>query len=518
MMKPTFRLDRLTLLLLLLLTSPCCSTTVNAADRPNILIAISDDQSWEHTSFAGYPAIQTPAFDRVAREGVYFRNGFAASPGCSPCRAAFLTGRHTWQIEQAGTHASSFPARYVTFPDLLEQNGYCVGMTGKGWSPGNFKIDGRTRNPAGPAFTKHSATPPHTGISKNDYASNFADFLSQKPADQPFCFWFGATEPHRGFEKGSGLKVGKQLSDAIVPSFLPDTPDVRSDLLDYCVEIEWFDHHLGRILQTLEEAGELENTLIIVTSDNGMAFPRAKANLYDHGFHVPLAIRWGRQVPAGRKVDDVVGLVDLTATILEATQTTHPSTDYPISGRSILNLLRSDAEGIVEPDREAIFAARERHSSSRYNNWTYPQRAIRTRDHLLIRNFRPERWPAGDPVQLKADGTLAALHSGYTDIDACPTLDLLIAGAEDAAIGPFLQLSVAKRPAIEFFDLRKDPGCLHNLADSPAHQSLRDQLEQKLNACLTETEDPRIIDGGEIWESYPRYSRIRSFPPPDDSK
>jgi N-sulfoglucosamine sulfohydrolase len=98
-----------------------------AKTRPNILIAISDDQSFLHTSAAGFKAVRTPAFDRVAREGILFRNAFAASPGCSPCRASLLTGRHTWQIEQAGTHASSFPTNYVVFPDLLEAAGYWVG-------------------------------------------------------------------------------------------------------------------------------------------------------------------------------------------------------------------------------------------------------------------------------------------------------------------------------------------------------------------------------------------------------
>lgn len=492
------------------------NTNPVAAERPNILIAVSDDQSWQHTSFAGYPAISTPAFDRIAREGVYFRNGFAPSPGCSPCRAAFLTGRHTWQIEEAGTHASSFPSKYITFPDLLEQNGYCIGLTGKGWSPGNFKVDGRNRNPAGPTFSQRSNAPPYKGMSRNDYAANFADFLAQKPSDQPFCFWFGATEPHRGFEKGSGIKSGKKPADATVPGFLPDHPEIRSDLLDYCVEIEWFDTHLGRMIQLLEQANELENTLIIVTSDNGMAFPRAKANLYDHGFHVPLAIRWGKQVPAGRIVDDVVSLVDLTATIFDATEVTHNSKEFPVSGNSILNLLKSDRQGTVEPQRKAVYSARERHSSSRYMNWTYPQRAIRTQDYLLIRNFRPERWPAGDPRQLKPDGTLAPPHSGYTDIDPCPSLDVLIAGADDPQIAPFLQLAVAKRPAIELFHIPTDPDCLNNLAEHPEHQQARGQLAEELERHLRETGDPRVIDGGEIWETYPRYSRIRSFPPPGE--
>lgn len=490
------------------------ATPATPRSRPNILFAISDDQSHAHTSFAGYKAVHTPAFDRVAREGIFFRNAFAPSPGCSPTRAAFLTGRHTWQIENAGTHASSFPAKYVVFPDLLEKSGYFVGLTGKGWGPGNFQDDGRTRNPAGPSFDRRRIEGPTPGIGKNDYAANFADFLAARPKDQPFYFWFGGGEPHRAFTPGSGLKAGKRLADAPPPPFLPDTPEVRSDLLDYCLEIEWFDTHLGRMLRQLEAAGELENTLVIVTSDNGMAFPRAKANLYEYGFHEPLALRWGAQVPGGRVVDDLVGFVDLTATILDATGVRHPSSEYPLSGRSLMDTLRSTRQGQVDPTRTAVYAARERHSSARYDNWTYPQRALRTPDYLYIRNFRPDRWPAGDPVALDGKGKSAGPHSGYKDIDAGATMDFLIARADDPALGRYLQLAVAKRPAEELFDIVKDPGCLTNLAPRPEFATVRAQLAQQLADYLRQTGDARILNGGEIWETYPRYSPVRTFPKP----
>ncbi len=484
------------------------------AKRPNIFIAISDDQSFAHTSAAGYKAVQTPAFDRVAREGIFFRNAFAPSAGCSPTRAAFLTGRHTWQIEEAGTHASSFPSKYVVFPDLLEAAGYFVGFTGKGWGPGNFEISGRTRNPAGPAFQERKLTPPHKFISPNDYAGNFADFLAARPKDKPFYFWYGGSEPHRAYDPGVGLREGKKLADVEVPAFLPDTPEIRSDILDYCVEIEWFDRHLGLILAQLEAAGELDNTLVIVTSDNGMPFPRAKSNLYEYGFHMPLAIRWGAVAPGGRKVDDLIGFVDLSATILEAAGVDASRLAYPLSGRSILNVLRSTKSGQVDASRTAAYAARERHSASRYNNWTYPQRALRTPDYLYIRNFRPDRWPAGDPVVLK-DGKPAGMHSGYNDIDGSPALSFLIKNSTDPKIKPYLDYAVAKRPAEELFDIRKDPACLKNLAADPAFAGVRKKLAAQLEGYLRETGDSRVIDGGEIWESYPRYSPIRSFPRPE---
>lgn len=509
----------LSVVLVLSLAARSPAAPAGVAPRPNVLLAISDDQSWAHASAYGCKAVNTPAFDRVARAGVLFNNCYGASPGCSPSRAALLTGRHTWMIEEAGTHASSFPAKYVTYPDLLEKAGYFVGYTGKGWGPGDWKISGRARNPAGAEFSKLKNKPPHKGMNQNDYAGNFAEFLKGRPKGLPFCFWYGATEPHRGYEKGSGLKSGKALSDVVVPSFLPDTPEIRSDILDYLVEIEWFDAHLGRMLDTLERAGELENTLVIVTADNGMPFPRAKANCYEYGTHMPLAICWGARVPGGRRVDDLVGFVDLSATILDAAGVSHPSREFPLAGRSIMALLTSAKQGVVEPERDAVFAGRERHSSSRYNNWTYPQRAIRTPRYLYIRNFRPDRWPAGDPVVLSEDKGKAppgTPHSGYKDIDGSPTLDFLVAGADDPPVRAFLDLAVAKRPAEELFDIRLDPGCLKNLAGDPEFAATRAELAKRLEGKLRATADPRVLDGGEIWETYPRYSPIRSFPDPKD--
>lgn len=491
-----------------------------ASDRPNILFAISDDQSFPHASAYGGKSIFTPAFDRVAREGVLFTGAVTASPGCSPSRASILTGRYPWQNEHAGTHASLFSNKFATYPRLLAKAGYHVGLTGKGWGPGNFKDGGFTQNPAGPTYSVSSSQTPD-GIRGTDYAASFSKFLTARQDDQPFCFWYGASEPHRSFGKGIGLAHGGQLDDVEVPSFLPDTPEVRSDLLDYEYEIEWFDTHLGRMLAELEKLGELDNTLVVVTSDNGMAFPRAKANCYEYGIHMPLAIRWPARVPGGRIVDDMVSLIDLMPTYLEACGVEHPG-EFPMAGRSLLSLLTSDQEGIVDPTRTEAYSARERHSSSRWNNLSYPQRCIRTRQYLFIRNFRPERWPAGTPQKLgrsndpqQGDVEPGPMHGAYHDIDACPTMTLLTTGAEDPVLGKFLQLAVARRPAEELYDIRSDPACLNNLANSAEHAEVKAELKKRLEDYLRQTGDPRILDGGEIFESYKRYSGIRTFPKPD---
>lgn len=495
---------------ILLMAAALSSSGLAASHRPNILLAISDDQSFPHASAYGAAFVKTPAFDRVAAAGVLFHNAFVASPGCSPSRAALLTGRHPWQIEHAGTHASSFSKNYPVYPDLLEAAGYFVGYTGKGWGPGNHRAGGRTRNPAGPDFNSRKASA-EEGISANDYAANFSDFLAQRPKGSPFCFWFGAHEPHRVFKPGIGVEHGGRLETVGVPPFLPDTGTVRQDLLDYGYEIQWFDRHLARMLDELDQAGLLENTIVVVTSDNGMSFPRAKANAYEYGIHVPLAIAWPDRVPGHRETGALFSLIDLAPTFLAAAEVSPPA-DPAMTGVNWLPYLCGIAEA---PPRDFVLAGRERHSSARYQNRTYPQRALRTPEHLLIWNLKPDRWPAGDPQKFENDGTLGPMHGGYHDIDACPTLDELIRERESAAIAAFFHVAVDKRPEFELFDILSDPGCLQNVAESNAVQ--REALTAELMRRLKATGDTRLGPDPEVWETYPRYSPIRTFPAPRDS-
>lgn len=507
--------------------------------RPNILFAISDDQSFAHTSFAGCTFVETPAFDRIAKNGVYFRNCLAGSPGCAPSRSAIVTGRYHWQNEQAGQHAAGWLEKYIPFVDLLQANGYHTGFTGKGVSPFRYSRsegDGlRTANAAGTSFStvRYEADTPEDErfaekINAINYAANFEDFLSQKASGEPFFFWYGATEPHRAYEDGSGLRRGKKLASVEVPPFFPDTETVRSDLLDYAVEIEWFDLHLQRMLEHLERIGELENTIVIVTADNGMPFPRAKANGYEYGVHVPMAISFPKAFPSAREVEDMISFVDLAPTILELTGTS-PEGMLPISGKSFVNILRSEHDGLVDEERHYAFSGRERHSSSRYENLGYPQRVIRDQDYLLIWNQRPERWPAGAPQRIQEENEEALWplygldengvhHSewAFTDVDACPTKSFLVENYQVDSLRPYFDWAYGKRPEFELFNIQNDPACLQNLIGVAALEGVEQRLKATLNEKLEGTSDPRVVGPDpELFDSYPRYSRIRNFPKPD---
>lgn len=480
--------------------------------KPNILFVISDDQSYPHASAYGSSIAHTPAFDFIARNGWLFNNAFVTSPGSSPSRASILTGLYPWQIAEAGTHSSSFPTEYKCFPDILAEAGYHIGYTGKGWGPGDWKISGRKHNPAGPEYNKIHIQPPYKGISNIDYSQNFKEFLHEKTDEQPFYFWVGAREPHRPFEKDSWKKADKKLSDAEVPSFLPDKDAVKADLLDYGTEIEWYDSQLLRIIEILKEEGEFENTLIIVMSDNGMPFPSAKANCFEYGVHIPLAICWPGGIKKSEISDELVSSIDLCPTILDAAGIQHKG---KMEGSSLLPYLKKQQK---HTGRTMAFAGRERHTSARYNNLGYPIRALRTKDFLYIRNFHPERWPAGDPYCIDKNGNLTSMHSAYFDIDKGPGWDFMVDNKDSADIYPYFEKAVAKRPYEELYDIGLDPGCLNNLIGKSEHTETLNHLRREMDKQLKKTKDTRFInDSGkdDIWETYPRLNgAIRVFEKP----
>jgi N-sulfoglucosamine sulfohydrolase len=451
------------------------------AKRPNILFFIADDWSNRHASYFGVPWLKTPNFDRVAREGVVFTNTFTSNPKCSPSRATILTGRNSWQTKEAVSHYSIFPNDFPVYPSLLADAGYHVGLTGKGWGPGDFKVTGWKQNPAGPAYNKKTYVPPYKGMSSNDYAANFGDFFDQKKPGQPFCFWMGSTEPHRVYEEGSGIRAGKRIADVKVPAYWPDNNLIKSDLLDYALEVESNDMHLGRALDKLEQAGELDNTLVVVTSDHGMPFPRVKGQIYDEGFHIPLAIRYGKNIAQGRVIDDFISTRDFAPTFLELAGLKTPAT---MTGKSFAVVLRSGKSGTVDSSRDAVIVAKERHDIGRPNDAGYPVRAIRTREFLYVRNYEPDTWPAGMP------------ETGYRDVDDSPTKTFLLSRFDD-----FYKLNFGKKPAEELYVLSTDPDCVNNQARNLDYAMIMRGLRDRMEKTLKEEGDPRLNGNAAFFET-----------------
>lgn len=461
--------------------------------HPNILFAISDDQSAMHAGAYGDTGIDTPAFDRVAREGVLFRHAFTAAPSCTPSRSAILTGRNIWELEEGGILLGILRSRFTVFTLLLEDAGYELGATGKTWGPG--RMEGWSRDVFGKRVTSHrlSEEEQRPGLNPTDYAANFDEFFRERDASKPFFFWLGTSEPHQRYDIGAWKEAGKDLEDARLPGALPDHPEVRGEILDYGIEIEHFDRHLARALSILEEAGELDRTLVVVTSDHGNPLPRSKCNLYDSGIQVPLAMRLPGVIPAGRAVEDLVSLVDIAPTLLDAAAVATPEA---MSGRSLWQIARSQESGLVDSSRDFVVTAFERHTIARRGGVGYPMRAIRTHDYAYIRNYEPDRWPAGDPDYN------APPQGFFGDVDRGVTKSFLMANALDPAVRPYYLMAYGRRPAEELYDIRRDPHQLRNLAADPALTSTKQQLAWRLNAYLQRHDDPRQR-GATPWDDYP---------------
>ncbi len=463
--------------------------------RPNILFCIADDASFPHMGAYGCSWVKTPAFDRVAKEGILFKNAYTPNAKCAPSRACIITGRNSWQLEEAANHWCYFPQKFKTYAETLGENGYHVGYTAKGWAPGvPGEINGKKRQLVGRPYNKYNTTPPTNKMSINDYTANFVDFLDSKPQGEPFCFWYGSREPHRAYEYRSGIeKGGKSIAEIdSVYSFFPNNDTVKTDLLDYAYEIEYFDKHLQNMLKVLEERGELNNTLVVVTADNGMPFPRIKGQEYELSNHLPLAIMWkdGIKNP-GRVVDDLVSFIDFAPTFLELAGVTREASGMqPIQGKSLTDILFAGEPGVVDSARDHILIGKERHDVGRPHDQGYPIRGIVKGGFLYVKNFKTDRWPAGNP------------ETGYLNCDGSPTKTVILNGRNNPATHHLWELSFDKRPEEELYNIKTDRECMNNIANDPEYSALKEQLKTQLFKELKEQGDPRMFGHGHIFDEY----------------
>lgn len=484
------------------LSTSLAAEVTKTNQRPNILFGIMDDASMEHMSAYGCTWVDTPAFDRLAREGLLFRNAYTPNAKCAPSRAIVLTGRQSWQLEEAANHVVKFPAKFKTFPEALRAHGYITGKTGKGWGPGDpGMLDGKPRELVGQSWSDKKTKPPAKKMSFEDYAANFVDFLDAA-ADRPWFFWYGAREPHRRYEYGSGVRAGRSIDEIdAVPPYWPDNEAVRNDMLDYGLELEHADRHLGRMLEELERRGQLENTIVVMTSDNGMPFPRAKAQSYRNSNHMPMAIFWPKGIEApGRVIEDMVSFADFAPTFLELAGIPFEASGmHPVAGRSLTDIFESKRSGQVNPEREFLLLGKERHDYSRPNNAGYPIRALVGKGYLYIYNYELDRWPAGNP------------ELGYLDVDGSPTKTAILNLRRNGLDRHFWELSFGKRKTHEeLYHIAVDPHCQVNLADQPAYAELKSEMKARMLWRLREQNDPRVFGRGAIFDTY-GYSEERAW-------
>ncbi|MDZ4852378.1 MAG: sulfatase [Pirellulaceae bacterium] len=519
----------------------CCASFVPSdkllaadAKSPNILFFFADDWGRFASIYAEVNGkgtyndlVRTPNFDKIAKQGVLFRHAHVNAPSCTPCRSSLLSGQYFWRtgrgaILRGAVWDSSIPA----YPLLLRDAGYHIGKTYKVWGPGtpsdapyggqqySFQNAGGSFN----QFSQNVTTLVAGGTSidnakeamYSEIRTNFTDFLKARESGKPFCYWFGPTNVHRSWIQGSGKKLWNLDPDLLkgkLPKYLPDVAIVREDLADYFGEIEAWDAGIGVLLAALDKTGERDNTLIVISGDHGApGFPHGKCNLYGFGTGVSLAIS-GPGVSGGRVVDDFVNLPDLAPTFLEAAGLPIPEV---MTGRSLWPVLKSSKSGLVDEKRTWVVTGRERHVElARADYAPYPQRAIHTPDHLLIINFRPDRWPLGDPYRLDSDTPPSEqeLKSNtrvtHPDDDAGPTKAWLVGERKSVEWKSHYDWVYGKRPKYELYDLKKDPDESKNVADDPAYATIKKNLEKQLLDELIRTGDPRMVDDGKYFENPP---------------
>lgn len=502
--------------------------------RPNIVFLFADDWGRYASAYQEIEGpqsinavINTPNFDRVANEGALFSNAFVPAPSCTPCRSSLLTGRYFWNTGRAAIlQGAVWDETIPSYPLELEKTGYHIGYSYKVWSPGTpanapYGASRNAYHQGGTNFNRFSqyasAKAPQIGVEKakeqlyEEVRKNFDAFIADREKDQPFCYWWGPTNTHRKWIKGSGKEVWGLDPDKLkgrLPPFLPDTHVVREDVNDYLGECLAVDAGIGIILDKLDAMGELDSTLIVISGDHGIpGIPRAKCNLYDLGTEVTLAARWPGKIKPGRVVDDFVNLLELAPTFLKAGQAEVPD---GMSKRDLMPLFTADKSGQIDPARESVVVGRERHvASAREGLLPYPQRAIRTKDFLYIRNFEPDRWPMGHPGEVtdthtpETDKLENNTFIAFGDLDASPTKAWVIEHRNEPGNQLYYDYAFGKRPEEELYDLKKDPDYMINVATVEEYQEAKLRLSRELMNTLVSQNDPRVTEDPVRFEHAP---------------
>jgi len=501
---------------------PAAAAAEPNVPRWNVLFVFADDWGRYASCYRGLDGrpglndvVTTPAIDRLAREGVLFRNAFVSSPSCTPCRSALLSGRPFFACGRGAILRNAvWDGSIPSFPLLLEDAGYRIGKSYKVWSPGTpadapFGGQRRAFEKAGHLpnnFSENATRMVAAGTTLDEARAailsqvrgNLRAFLDEG-GEGPWLYFCGIQTTHRRWVKGSGKALWGIDPDALrgrMPAFLPDVPAVREDVADYLGEVQAVDAAVGAVLVELEAAGLLDRTLVVTSGDHGMpGVPAGKCDLHDHGTAVALVARVPGGTP-GRIVDDFVSLPDLAPTFLEIGGVARPQ---GMTARSLMPQLLADRGGQIDPARSFVVTGRERHvDTARDGNLPYPMRAIRTADHLYIRNFAPDRLPMGKPGIASAGAAADAAvlesdtHAAYPDMDASPTKAWLVRHGGEPEWRWLFDYAFGPRPAEELYDLRSDPDQIRNVAADPAHAEARRTLAARLDAVLREAGDPRL--------------------------
>ncbi|MEA2735625.1 MAG: hypothetical protein QOE14_2076 [Humisphaera sp.] len=418
-----------------------------APEKPHIVLFISDDHSWHDVGAYGATDVRTPNLDKLAGEGMKFEAAFAASPTCSPSRAAMFTGLYPMRN---GAHANHSLIRegVRTLPQYMKELGYRVVLAGK------THIGPREQFPFEYLKNSNVMPPGKKHVLWTDLNTLAVDeLLAAHDKAKPLCLIVASHSPHVYWPDTKDYDP-KKIN---VPPYLLDTPETRAARARYYGDVTHMDIQLGEVRASLERHGYAASTLFMFTADQGAQFPFSKWNLYDAGIRVPLLVAWPGKVKAGTTTRAMVSLVDLLPTMMQAAGAAAPPGD--LDGKSFLPVIR----GETDRHDDATFAV---HTGDKDMNRT-PMRSIRTERYKLILNLKPEtRYTSHISDAQGPDGK-----------DYWASWERLAKADKHAA--EVIQ-RYRQRPGEEFYDVAADPYELKNLAGDPQHAKTLAELREKL--------------------------------------
>lgn len=453
------------------------ATGQNKETRPNFIIFIADDVSWNDFACYGNPEVSTPNIDQLAAGGMRCTHTFLTASSCSPSRISILTGRYPHNTGAAELHTS--PSRkWSTFASELKGAGYYTAQAGK-WHMGELIREGFDLV--------------HDKENGDGGESYWVSLVENRPQDKPFCMWMAAHDAHRvwGPNDFSGTHQAGKINP---PPFLVDGDSTRKDLAKYYDEISRFDHHIGKVVEKLKEQGAYENTFIIVMADNGMPFPRAKTRVYDSGMRTPFVLHWPIGITkSGTVCGAMLSVIDIGPTLLDLAGIEKvPS----FQGRSFAHLLNNPEESF----RGYVFAEHNWHDYEAH------ERMVRSRDFMYILNSRPQF-----PNQGPADSNRSL---SFEELKKQRDKGLLTPAQADVFLAP--------RPHEELFDCRSDKMQLVNIASLPDYQQKKAEMREILEWWMDSTGDsvPKELTPDwydrETGASLGREVRVRGTMPGDD--
>lgn len=414
-----------------------------AEGRPNIVLIIGDDISIDDHGAYGHPHIRTPNLDALAAAGLRLTNAYLTTPQCSPSRSSIITGRYPHNTGAPELHMG-LPEGQTIFPRLLRESGYFTAAMGK-WHLGE---------PAKEAFDL-------MGDSRPSGAERWVKTLRNRPKDRPFFMWFASIDAHRDWQPDPDAPP-HDPSDAVAPPYMVDGPETREDLAKYMDEVQRLDRYVGEVVSELERQGILDQTLLIYMADNGRAFPRDKAWLYDGGIKTPFILHWPRGLKErGMVSDSLISAIDIAPTLLEVVGIQIPDT---VQGVSFSSLFRDPVAEI----RAYAFAELNWHTQ--YSH----MRAFRWNDYLYIRNAAPEF----------SNLMMAKIERGYL-----PWKDLVRAKEEGRLTSAQANIFLRPRPEEELYDVAADPHQLTNLIGRAGHRPAWRHLREVRDRWEKETGD-----------------------------